>query len=156
MNNFEEVKLIKTEMSSLSFIMFHLLGLWISLLWVLTTQQENCDFSSSLWDPRTLPCRQWLVATAMPYRCERWSGRYSSVNLLLSLFTAITPSLWGDETNIWRGRVWGRLMNVWRQEGLVPPPVCVVEVVSVVDHAERVVQVAVDHSPAGAVWRYAL
>lgn len=42
------------------------------------------------------PDRQWLVAMAMPYRWERWSGRYSSVIWLLSLFTAMTPSLWSS------------------------------------------------------------
>lgn len=42
------------------------------------------------------PDRQWLVAIAMPYRWERWSGRYSSVIWLLSLFTAMTPSLWSS------------------------------------------------------------
>lgn len=38
----------------------------------------------------------------------------------------------------------------------LPPPVAEVEVVAMIDHAERVVQVRVDQPAAGSVWRYAL
>lgn len=66
------------------------------------------------------------------------------------------PMRRGTERRAERGQDTHRTMKQSAGERRLPPPVSVIEVVPVVDHAERVVEAGVDHSSTRTVRGHAL